>query len=736
MPSIAPSIPPYRRAGGARLGRTLAAAALCCAMLVHGQAPAAPALLPVPASAPVAGPGRLAYAGAFEVRWQGRHGPLLDAAVARFQQDMRTLSGLGTWPDEAVPLAIDCCAADLSPATLDAQDEGYVLKVDAAGVGVQARTGLGVLRALATLRQLLEARDGDWSLPAVTIEDAPRFPWRGVMVDTARHFMSLATLKRQVDAMEQVKLNVLHLHLSDNEGFRVQSLKYPKLTEGEHGEFYTQAQVRELVAYAAARGVRVVPEFDVPGHATAIVRAYPQYGSAARPASLFGAVLDPSNPATYAFLQGLFAEMAALFPDPYFHVGGDEVAGDDWAANAGIQAFMQQHGLKDKEALQGHFMHQVHGIVAGLGKKMIGWEEIIHGDVPRSVYIQAWTSSNFAYAATQAGNPVVVSAGYYLDYLEPASVYYLRDPADAAAAGIDPAIYAKVKAIGNPALAGPFPESQVIRPGQAYSDAQKALIRGAEAPLWAEMVTDELLDSRLWPRLAALAERFWSPQSVRDVNDMNRRLVVLDGQLDRLGLQARGNRARMAERLAPGDAAVVAALADLTTPVRNFAHMHKMLAYIRKQPIPVQQFTAPADIATPSNPVALAFNLDAARFAAGDRAPAATLAARMQGWKANDARLRAIAPGRPALEAALPASAATAALADIGLQALALVQAGTRADAQWLASARGAVAALRTQEQASSSLLATMVSPAQPPADLIVAVLPGIEHLLDAAEGK
>lgn len=719
-----------------RLQAGLGLAILCGAMLIASPVLAEVSLMPVPSTRAVQGTGWLSYQGKFDIQWKGKHGPLLDAASERFAHDARTLSGIGTWPEAGIPLVIDCCSADLSAATLDIQDESYTLKVDSQSITVQARSGLGVLRALATLRQLLEAHEGGWAFAATTINDAPRFPWRGVMVDTARHFMSISTLKRQIDAMEQVKLNVLHWHLSDNEGFRVQSLKFSKLTANENGQFYTQAQVRDLVAYAAERGVRVVPEFDVPGHATALAKAYPELGSAEKPASLFGAALDPSKPGTYAFLKTLFAEMASLFPDPSFHVGGDEVSGEDWASNAQIQAFMQQHQLKDKEALQGYFMHQVYGIVSGLGKQMIGWEEIIHGEVPKSVYIQAWTSSNFAYKATQAGNPVVVSAGYYLDYLEPASVYYLRDPADAAAAGIDPAIYAKVKAINNPALSGPFPESQVIQPGLKLSDAQKALIKGGEAPLWAEMVTDETLDSRLWPRLAALAERFWSPESVRDVDDMNRRLVVLDGQLDRLGLQARGNRARMAERLAPGDAQVVQALADITAPVRNFAHMHKMLAYIRKQPIPVQQFTAPADVASPSNPIALAFNLDAARFATGERDEADELVARMQAWKTNDVRFRAVAVGKPALEVALPVSTATAALADIGVQAVALVQTGKAPDPAWLAASLETVAGLRKQEQASSSLLATMVSPAQPPADLIIAILPGIESLLSATEGK
>lgn len=726
-----------RRAVGV-LGRRIALAmlSLCCCAVTAETALATSALMPLPANPAVSGPGWLPYEGSFDIQWEHAHDPLMDAAVARFAQDMRTLSGLGTFPDKGILLSIDCGSADLSPATFAAQDEGYTLSVETDRIQVHAGSGLGVLHALATLRQLLQTHAGGWALQATTIEDHPRFAWRGLMVDTARHFMTVDTLKRQIDAMEQVKLNVLHLHLSDNEGFRVQSLKFPKLNVDAHGQFYSQAQVRDLVAYAAERGVRVVPEFDVPGHAGAIVRAYSQYGSAQTAASMFGAVLDPSNPATYTFLKALLGEMAGLFPDAFFHVGGDEVAGDDWAGNAKIQTFMQAHALKDKEALQGYFMHQVHGMVVALDKHMIGWEEVIHGDVPQSVYIQAWTSSNFTATATSLGNPVVVSAGYYLDYLEPASVYYLRDPLDVTAAGIDPAIYAKVKAINSPALSAAFPESQVIQPGLTLSAGQKRLVQGAEAPMWSEMVTDELLDSRLWPRLAALAERFWSPESVRDVDDMNRRLVVLDGQLDRLGLSARGNRLRMAERLAPGDAATVAALADITTPVRNFAHMHKMLAWIRKQPIPLQQFITPADVATPSNPIALAFNLDAAAFASGKHEVGAKLVAQMQSWKVNDARYQAIATGHPELEVVLPVSAVTAKLADIGLHAVTQLQAGHAVEAQWLASARATVAEVHKQEQASSSLFATIVTPAQPPADLIIAIVPGIEDLLDATEGK
>src|SRR5699024_1271099 len=254
-------------------------------------------------------------------------------------------------------------------------------------------------------------------------------------------------------------------------------------------------------------GIRIVPEFDVPGHAGAITRAYPRYAPQQKGGTR---ALDPSNPQTYMFLRKLFTEMAGLFPDPAFHVGGDEVKGKAWKADPAIQAYMQAHDLEDVHALQAKFERRVQRIVHDLGKNMIGWEEVTGMRLPKSVIVQAWNSSNAVYAATAAGHPVIVSAGYYLNYIEPASVYYLRDPLDATAAGVSPAIYAKVRKIGNPKLSAVFPKSHVIQPGLTLSAAQKRLVKGGEAALWSELVTDELLDSRLWPRMAALAERFWS----------------------------------------------------------------------------------------------------------------------------------------------------------------------------------------------------------------------------------
>ena len=296
--------------------RTVALAAVCAFVLLGAGPAAAVSLTPLPQSL-TEHEGALPVAGRFVVTWTGCREPMLDRAAERFQRDLNRLTGVETFAAGGPALEITCAAADPGALTLEAR-EAYRLQVSPRGVALQADGPVGVLRGLATLRQLLETGPGGGaSLPLVAIDDAPRFPWRGVMIDTARHFMSVDTIKRQIDAMEQVKLNVLHLHLSDNEAFRVESRRFPRLHEvASHGQFYTQAEIRELVAYAADRGVRVVPEFDVPGHARAMTLAYPQLASNPAGAPAAGLqVLNPASEDTYRFVERLFDEMADLFPD-------------------------------------------------------------------------------------------------------------------------------------------------------------------------------------------------------------------------------------------------------------------------------------------------------------------------------------------------------------------------------------------------------------------------------------
>jgi hexosaminidase len=312
------------------------------------------ALMPHPRSIDY-GDGWLHVNGGFQVEWVGYRNSVVDRAVLRFQNEVARRTGLDVDRAGAEQLRIDCQEEDKGYLTIDAR-EHYSLVVKDDAVVLTADGPAGVLRGLATLRQSITNVRGGFAIPAMVIDDAPRFVWRGLMIDVARHFYSLPTLKRQIDAMELVKLNVLHLHLSDNEGFRVESRLYPKLHESSSPDFYSQADIRELVSYAADRGIRIVPEFDVPGHSLSILRAYPEFASGEVGNrdyfSAMGSALNPAKPETFTFLDHLFGEMAALFPDQYFHVGGDEISGADWKANPQVQDFMKANSLKTKPALE------------------------------------------------------------------------------------------------------------------------------------------------------------------------------------------------------------------------------------------------------------------------------------------------------------------------------------------------------------------------------------------------
>ncbi|HZZ68232.1 MAG TPA: family 20 glycosylhydrolase [Phenylobacterium sp.] len=703
--------------------------------VLAGAAQAKPVLMPQPISMTEQS-GALTVTGPFRANLQGCPQPLTGRAVARLQADVDRLRG-GPASGAGVLLSIHCRARDAGYLTLAAK-EAYRLEVTGKGVTVDADGPEGMLRALATLRQLAAPVSGAAGLPLVRIEDAPRFAWRGVMIDTARHFMSLPTLKRQIDAMERVKLDVLHLHLSDNEGFRVESKLYPKLTgAASGGQFYTQAQVRDLVAYAADRGVRIVPEFDVPAHTGALVTAYPQVAAQGAPNDPFvtqNRALNPASEATYRFLDALLGEMAGLFPDRNFHVGGDEVSDAAWAHDPSIQAFMTAHGLANRPAMEAWFHARVRGILARHGKTVIGWEEIAATPIPTSVFVQAWRMSNTISATTAAGHPTVVSAGYYLDNLEPAARHYAIDPLDPEADGFTAAEVAEAAKIS------PLAESAVrpleLKPLPPLTPQQARLILGGEGELWSELVSDEMLDARLWPRAAALAERFWSPASVRDPDALQRRLPIVQGELETLGLQDQASRARMVERLAPGHAQPVLTFLETVAPVRNAAHNHMIRAMLRGQAHPPPQaLTTLADIAPVDGTEVRSFEADVQRLVAGDLSAAPAIRARLTAWRDNAGPFAQVAQGHPDLEAALPISAEVTTLSGLGLDLMdslaakrplpeavrdraivALTQAKHEADA----SARPMFAFVRTQ----------------PPADLIVAIAPGIDRLFQAAQAE
>lgn len=404
------------------------------------------------------------------------------------------------------------------------EDESYQLNIFPTKITIEATTDIGVIYALETLLQLVDNNETTYFFPEVIIKDFPRFTWRGLMIDVARHFHPLDVIKRNLDAMASVKMNVLHWHLTDDQGFRVESKTHPKLhLLGSDGFFYTQEQIKDVVKYAGDRGIRVVPEIDVPGHATAILTAYPEIGSKdtiysiERFSGIFDPTLDPTNEKTYAFLADLFEEIAALFPDKYFHIGGDENEGKHWDENNHIQDFKRKHNLKTNHDLQTFMNIRLDTILSKLGKNLMGWEEIMTDEMPTTALIHSWKGVNEGVkpgsslaTAAKNGYNTILSNGYYVDLMQPASEHYIVDP---------------------------MPKNNTL------TSEERKRVLGGEATMWSELATSETLDSRLWPRTAAIAERFWSSEEIKDISSMYNRLETISFRLEELGINHIKNKA-------------------------------------------------------------------------------------------------------------------------------------------------------------------------------------------------
>src|SRR3984885_5243159 len=405
------------------------------------QAPQAtlPAInvMPMPATIAFA-TGRLVVSQTFTVAIAGYNEPRLERAAQRFLRDLGRQTGhfvsdrLGDASHATLVVHADHGG---EPVQDLGEDESYVLDVSSGVAKLAAPNSLGAMRGLQTFLQLVEVTSDGYAVPAVHIEDSPRFPWRGLSVDVSRHFISMPVLKRNVDAMAAVKMNVLHMHLSDDQGFRLESKEFPKLHElGSDGMYYTQTEMRELIAYAGDRGIRVVPEFDMPGHSTAWLVGYPELASGPGPYQIerrwgiFDPAMDPTRESTYKLLDPFIGEMSGLFPDAYFHVGGDECNGKEWDANPRIQQFMKAHGIKDNAALQAYFSARVQKIVVAHKKIMVGWDEVLQPGTPKDVVIQSWRGPQFVGQAVKGGNRALLSAGYYIDLNQAASEHYLADP--------------------------------------------------------------------------------------------------------------------------------------------------------------------------------------------------------------------------------------------------------------------------------------------------------------------
>jgi hexosaminidase len=507
------------------------------------------------------------------------------------------------------------------------------------------------------------------------------------MIDVARHFIPLDVLKRNLDGLEAVKMNVFHWHLSENQGFRAESKKFPKLhTLGSDGLYYTQDEIRDLIAYARDRGIRVVPEFDMPGHSTAWFVGHPELASAPGPYEIerkwgvFDPAMDPTNEKTYKFLDEFVAEMTKLFPDHYFHIGGDEVNGKQWDANPKIQDFKKSHGLKDNEALQAYFSQRIQKIVTKHGKAVVGWDEVFIPGVPKDIVIQSWRGQESLAKAAAQGYHGILSNGYYLDLGWSAARHYAVDPLSGPAATLTP--------------------------------EQQQLILGGESCMWVEYVNAENIDSRIWPRNAAIAERLWSPQNTTDIASMYTRLHAVSAHLEWLGLTHRTYYPQMLRRIAghaatPEQLTALRTLADVVEPVKD---------YTREASAPAQPTSA-----TPLNRLVDAIPLEsdqARRFteqvdkfvssSCRDANAGAQLRAQFTQWRDNDALLKPLIQTSFLAKEIGATSQDLSALASAGLAALDFASKGQGAPDDWKAQQLAIV----EQAKAPKSQLLLMPAPA------------------------
>ncbi len=453
-------------------------------------------------------------------RLDGRTGLFLEQGFVTKENEFPTAS-----------LQINCAKAGKTGLY---EDESYQLEIQSTGITINATSDLGAIHALETVLQLLQNNESSFYFPMVSITDFPRFTWRGLMIDAARHFQPVDVIKRNLDAMAAVKMNVFHWHLVDDQGWRIEMKKHPRFTElASDGDYYTQEEIKDIVKYADQRGIMVIPEIDVPGHATAILTAYPEIGSKVvnsnanslenktqtstvasysleRNSGIFTPTLDPSNPRTYELLSEIFDEVCPLFSGRYFHIGGDENEGKDWDANPKIQAFMKKNKLANNHELQTYFTMQLIPMLKKHQKELMGWEEIMTKNMSKEAVIHSWRGPNEGLLSGQSlviaaknGYKTVLSNGYYIDLMQSVADHYLNDP---------------------------------IAKSTVLTSEERARILGGEAVMWSELVTPLTIDSRIWPRTAAIAERLWSDAAITDLSSLRKRLKTVSFRLEELGI--------------------------------------------------------------------------------------------------------------------------------------------------------------------------------------------------------
>jgi hexosaminidase len=654
--------------------------------------------MPLPAQAE-RGTGQLGIDQLFSLALTGPRDERIERSALRFLHDLSLQTGMPLNEQLSAPsdtqkptLTVHIQNTGKKVQELD-EDESYVLEIASSGGTLTAPNALGALHGLQTFLQLIAPTPTGFAVPVAAIHDSPRFPWRGLLIDSARHFIPLDVVKRTLDGMAAVKLNVLHWHLSDDEGFRVEMKKLPKLHEvGSDGQYYTQSEIRDVISYARDRGIRIVPEFDMPAHSRSWQAAYPELGSGSGPypvgrSPVFDTALDPTRESTYKFLETFIAELTALFPDAYFHIGGDEVPNKPWDSNPKIQQFIHAHGMKSNRDLQAHFNQRLQKIVSKNGKIMVGWDEVLHPDLPTSIVVHSWRGQESLTEVAKRGYRGLLSYGYYLDLMWPASQHYAIDPMSGPAAALTP-------------------------------EEQKRIL-GGEACMWAEYVTPETIESRIWPRLAAIAERFWTPQSVTDTASMYRRMDEVSWRLGFLGITHESGYEPMLHRLAgSADIKALRTFADVVEPTKGYTRTE----IYPQPPVKSTPLNRLADAARPESAVARHFaELVDSYIQSGEKDSAAEerIRAWLTKWHENHTALQTQMQGSFLFNDAQPLSEDFSSLAAAGLLALDSMDKGLPLPDSWRVDQRAIVE--RTQK---------------PRANLTLAVAPAIQKLIEATAAK
>lgn len=447
--------------------------------------------------------------------------PLLQQAVDRFQSSL-FLRGSSSCQGVSSPLPLSILVSSSSLVLSSVTDESYSLSLAPGNATISATSVFGAMHGLESLLQLCDRSNPVWTFPPVLIVDRPRFPFRGFLHDTARHFLSMSTLKTLIDALAASKFNVFHWHIVDDESAPYVSSALPNLTKGAFGGLashtYSQQNVQDIIQYAYARGIRVVPEFDTPGHVGGMGVGYPSLVTPCYTDGKPNGQTGPLNPilqSNYAFMSTLWGEVSKVFMDDFVHLGGDEVPFGCWESNPTIQAFMAARNWTDYSLLEQYYEQQLISIVEATGKKYIVWQEIFDNGlkIDRSTIVDVWKDSPWQdelNQVTQAGFGAILSAPWYLNYI--------KDPYQ---------------------TKGDWESFYQVEPLSFNGTlAQHSLVLGGEGTMWGEFVDNTNVVSRTWPRAAAVGERLWSPREVTDLFSASERLHEFTCELLRRGIAA------------------------------------------------------------------------------------------------------------------------------------------------------------------------------------------------------